>query len=294
MNTIHPLAFVDPRAELGRDVFVGPFCHVGPDVALGDGCILHGHVTVLGPSEIGPQNVFFPTVVIGTAPQDLKYRGGPTRLVIGQGNVFREQVTVHRGTEIDRRSGGVTRIGDQNLFMVGVHVAHDAVVHNHIVLANAVLVAGHVSIEDCVNVGGASAIHHFVTVGRNAFVAGMTRITHDVPPYMKIQGYDAVVRGVNIEGMRRWHIGESTIEAMKEAHRLLFGRAGGAPGRTAEMLREIATNGLCDDEHVRYLVEFMQRKLDLGVFGRAREHDRSDRRTERGEFYRARPEEPCP
>jgi UDP-N-acetylglucosamine acyltransferase len=293
MSEIHPTAVVDARARLGREVRVGPLCYVGPEVELGDGCVLHPHVTLLGPATFGINNVIHPQCTLGAAPQDLKYKGGPTALVVGDNNVFRENVTVHRGTEVDRRSEGRTRVGDNNLLMVGVHVAHDADLANHIILANQVQVAGHVRIEDCVTVGGASAMHHFVTVGRNAFVAGMTRITHDVPPYMKVQGYDQEVRGANVEGMRRWHIDEESITAMKAATRLLYARRGErSPGRMVQALREIENDGLLENEHVRYLVNFLQRKLDIGIFGRVREHYRTDRPEDRAAFYKRVETEP--
>jgi UDP-N-acetylglucosamine acyltransferase len=286
MSKIHPTAVVDPKAELGRDVRIGPFCYVGPGVALGDGCVLLPHATVLGPATIGVNNQVYPYCTIGAAPQDLKYKGGPTSLVVGNNNVFRESVTVHRGTEIDRRSEGRTRVGSDSLLMVGVHVAHDAELGNHVIIANSVQIAGHVRLEDCVTVGGASAMHHFVTVGRNAFVGGMTRVTHDVPPYMKVQGYDQEVRGANIEGMRRWHVPEESIAAVKTAARLLYARRGeNSPGRTTEALREIESDGLLHDEHVRYLVEFLRRKLEIGIFGRVREHGRTDKPKDRAAFY---------
>lgn len=215
MSEIHPTAVIDPKAELGRNVRIGPHCHIAAGVVLGDECELIGHVTLLGPSEFGPHNVFYPYTVLGAPPQDLKYKGGPTSLVAGAHNTFREHVTANRGTEVDRRSEGVTRIGSHNLFMIGVHLAHDVAVGNHIILANYVQIAGHVCLEDCVTVGGASAMHHFVTVGRNAFVGGMTRVAHDVPPYMKAFGYDQAVRGVNIVGMRRWKIPRESITAIK-------------------------------------------------------------------------------
>lgn len=286
MNQIHPLAYVDPKAELGDRIEIGAFAYVGPGVQLGDGCVLSPHVTLLGPAAFGPENRFFSQCVLGAAPQDLKYRGGPTRLEVGTGNVFREQVTVHRGTEVDRQSQGITRIGDHNLFMVGVHIAHDADVHSNVIIANMVQLAGHVELEDCVVVGGASAMHHFVTVGRNAYVGGMTRVTHDVPPFMKVLGYDQAVRGVNIEGLRRWRIPDESITRIKEAARLLYARRGEqSPLRTSEALRTIESDGLIDDEHVRYLVEFLRRKLDIGVFGRAREHYRQDDDSDREAFY---------
>ncbi len=286
MSTIHPLAYVDPKAEIGENVEIAPFCYVGPHVRLGDGCQLAPHVTLLGPAEFGPNNRFFSKCVIGAAPQDLKFKDGPTKVVAGSDNTFRELVTVHRGTEVDRQSQGITRIGDHNLFMVGVHIAHDADIGSHIIIANTVQIAGHVRLEDCVVVGGASAMHHFVTVGRNAYVAGMTRVTHDVAPFMKVLGYDQEVRGVNIEGMRRWRFPAESITAVKQAARLLYARRGErSPLRTEEALRHIEADGLMADEHVRYLVDFLRRKLSIGIFGRAREHYRSDVDADRQNFY---------
>lgn len=286
MSEIHPTAVVDRSAELGEDVCIGPYCHVGPGVSLGDRCALHNHVTLLGPASFGAENVFFPHCVLGSAPQDLKYKGGPTRLEVGEGNTFREFVTAHRGTEVDQSSDGVTRIGDRNLFMIGVHIAHDAELGSHLILANNVLIAGHVRLEDCVNIGGSTALHHFVTVGRYAFVGGMTRVTHDVPPYMKVQGYDQAVRAVNSEGMRRWKIPQASIDAMKSVARLLYARRPGRLSRpAAEVLREIKGDGLCNDEHVAYLVGFLEQKLAIGVYGRVREHARFDSFEDRAAFY---------
>ncbi|MFO0838289.1 MAG: acyl-ACP--UDP-N-acetylglucosamine O-acyltransferase [Phycisphaerae bacterium] len=287
MSQIHPMAAIDPGARIGADVRIGPFCHVGADVSIDDGCILHPHVTILGPAQIGRRNAIFPQCTIGAAPQDLKFRGGPTRVEIGDDNILRENVTIHRGTEVDEHSGGTTRIGNRNLLMVGVHVAHDVRIADHAILANYVQLAGHVQIEDYVNVGGHSAMHHFVTVGRFAYVGGMTRITQDTPPYMKVQGYDGAVRAVNVEGMRRWKIAPESIELMKEAFRILFGRrAERGAGRTAEALGEVESNGLMRDEHVRYLVDFVRRKMDTGVHGRAREQGRGDSDADREHFYR--------
>jgi len=286
MTTIHPTAYVDPRAELGQGVEVDAFSYVGPHVRIGDECKLGPRVTLLGPAEFGPRNVFFSGCVLGAAPQDLKYKGGPTRLVVGAENIFREHVTIHRGTEIDRQSAGVTRIGSHNLIMVGVHVAHDSHLGDHIIIANAVQLAGHIRIEDCVVVGGACAMHHFVTVGRHAYVAGATRVTHDVPPYLKVCGYEQDVRGVNVEGLRRWRVPDESIRQVKRAARLLYARRGGhSPLRTGEVLHEIEADGLIQDEHVRYLVEFLRRKLTVGVYGRVREHYRADRDEDRAKFY---------
>ena len=293
MANIHPLACVDPQAELGADVSVGAFSYIGAQVRLGERCVVHPHATILGPASFGAENVFYPGCVLGAAPQDLKYKGGPTRLVAGSHNTFREMVTVHRGTEVDRVSGGITRIGDRNLLMVGVHIAHDADIGSHVIIANAVQLAGHVKIEDMVNIGGAVAIHHFVTVGRNSFVGGMTRITHDTPPFMKIDGHDQLVRGVNVPGLRRWKFTDESIAALKAAWKLLYARRGeNGAGRTVDALREIESNGLIADAHVRELAAHVHRKLEHGVFGRVRESQRTDTPQDRAAFYQTDEGEP--
>ena len=284
MSKIHPLAHVDPKAELGRDVTVGPFCHVAADVVIGDECELQNHVTLLGPAQFGRRNTFYPMCALGSAPQDLKYKGGPTLLRVGDDNTFREYVSVHRGTEIGR---GVTEIGNENLLMVGVHIAHDVEVHNHVILANYVQVAGHACIENCVNIGGSSAMHHFVTVGRYAYVGGLTPMRSDVPPYMKVFGNSTAVRGVNTIGMSRWGIDETSIAAVKQAFRLIFGkRREQTPGKTAAALREIEADGRMSDEHVLYLTRFLKRQMNDGVFGRAREAARRDSDCDRERFYK--------
>lgn len=285
---IHPSAVVDPRARLADDVRIGPLCYVGADVELGPGCELHAQVTLLGPARIGAGNIFFPQCIVGAGPQDLKYRGGPTRLEIGDHNVFRELVTVHRGTEVDEQSGGVTRIGHRNVIMVGVHVAHDVHIGNHCIISNSTQLAGHVRVEDYANISGFTGMHHFVTIGRYAFVAGMTRLTSDVPPYMIVAGYQSQVRGVNIEGMRRWRLPPESIEALRQAYRRLWGRRDeGGPAALSAGLREIRTDGLMQDPHVRYLVDFLSRKIDQGVYGRSRERHRRDCDRDREGFYGA-------
>jgi UDP-N-acetylglucosamine acyltransferase len=286
MNRIHPSAVVEAKAELGEGVEVGPLCYVGAQVRVGEGCLLGPRVTLLGPSEFGARNAFYPGCVLGAPPQDLKYKGGPTRLVVGSDNIFREHVTAHRGTEIDTLSGGVTCIGNHNLIMVGVHIAHDVSLGNHLIVANNVQFGGHIVVEDCAVIGGVVALHQFVTVGRHAYIAGMARILHDVPPYMKVFGYEQAVRGVNVEGLRRWRLPAESIRKIGLAARLLYARRGErSPLRTREALREIEANGLATDEHVRYLVEFLKRKLEVGVFGRVRASYRVDRPEDREAFY---------
>lgn len=279
MTKIHPLAYVDPTAELGRDVTVGAFCFIGPGVQIGDDCVLHERVSIHGPTRLGSRNVVYPCAVLGAAPQDLKYRGGPTQLVIGDDNIIREHVTMHRGTEVDKESGGVTRVGNHNLIMIGTHVAHDATVGNHIIIANNVLIAGHVVIEDYANLGGAVAINHFCTLGRYAFVTGMTRVTKDVPPFSVVEGFECTVRGVNAKGLQRWNFSEESVTRLQRAFRIVFSASNMQVG-----LDEVERNGLIADDSVRYFIEFMRRRGD-GVHGRSRERTRSDRPADRAAFY---------
>lgn len=294
MSQIHPSAVVDPKAELGRDVVIGPYCHVGPGVSVGDRCELIANVTLLGPASFGSGNRFFPFCVLGAAPQDLKFKGGPTRLEVGDNNVFREYFTAHRGTEVDRVSRGITRIGNHNLFMIGSHVAHDVDVCDHVIIANAVQIAGHVRIENCVNIGGVVGVHHFVTIGRNAFIGGMSRVTKDVPPFVKVQGYKQLVRGLNIEGIRRWNFPEPSIAKLKKATRMLFNRKlDTGVTSVSDALLKIESDGLLTDEHVRHLADFVRQQLALGVFGRLREHLRSDTDQDREAFYAAGGKDPA-
>jgi len=272
---IHPTAIVDPRAELGRDVLVGPYSVVGAGVELGDGCCLHNNVTVQGHTKVGGHCDFYPGAVVGLPPQDLKYRGEPTRLEIGHHNVFREMVTVHPGTA---GGGGVTRIGDHNHFLVGVHVAHDCQVGNRCIFANYVQLAGHVRVEDYVNCGGHCGVHHFVTVGRHAMIGGLTRITADVPPFMifvaaRTHGRVRLVNGV---GLQRCGFTETQIAALKDAWLRLYSRRARTSGKpilqTAEEM--LLSDGL--DPNVRYLCEFILRSSGHGRHGRYLESLRTD------------------
>lgn len=218
MPIISPMSVVDPKAHLDTDVEVGPFCVVGPNVVIGKRTKLISHVTVIGHTTLGEDNVLFPNAVIGAAPQDLKYRGAPTRVVVGNRNNLREAVTIHCGTE---KGGGITRLGDDNLLMVNVHLGHDAQFGSRCVLANNVAIAGHVICGDNVVMMGMVGIHHFVTIGDFAYLAAASRIHHDVPPYVKVSDDDSV-RAVNAVGLRRAGVAESDIEAMEETVRRLF------------------------------------------------------------------------
>src|SRR5688572_29115548 len=211
-------AVVDKNAEIADDVEIGPFCVIGPDVKIGPGCRLLNNVTILGDTTIGRDNVFFPNTVIGGAPQDKKYKGARTKLTIGNGNVFREAVTVHLGTE---KGGGLTTVGDNNLLMVNAHIGHDVRLGGNCVLANNVMIAGHVLIGDHVAMMGGAAVHHFCIIGEFAYVGAYSRVHHDVPPYCKIDGAD-LVRGLNTVGLRRSGYSESDIKGLDFIYRRLF------------------------------------------------------------------------
>lgn len=219
MTRVHPTAVIDPAAVLASDVAVGPYAVVQGPVRIGAGCVIHAHAVVMGHTTLGAENQVFPGAVIGAPPQDLKHAGEPTRLEIGDGNAFREHVTVHPGTA---KGGGLTRVGSRGLFMVGSHVAHDCVVGDHVVLANHVLLAGHIRVGDRAILNGAAACHHFTTVGRLAYVGGLTRITQDVHPFTVVEGHPARVRAVNKVGMQRAGLAAASIERVEEAVKRLF------------------------------------------------------------------------
>ena len=219
MPTIHPMAVVESGAELADDVTVGPFAYVGPHVTLGAGCIVHHHAQIEGHTTAGENNEFFPNSVVGTVSQDLKYRGGPCQVIMGSGNKIRENVTIHIGTE---DGGGITRLGDKNLIMVGAHIAHDCQLGSHIILANNVLLAGHVLLEDWVIISGGVGSHHFVRFGQHSFIGGNSGITRDVPPFMVVDGHPGKVRGVNRTGLKRRGFSEEQIARLKVAYRMLF------------------------------------------------------------------------
>jgi UDP-N-acetylglucosamine acyltransferase len=212
-------AVVSPEARLGADVEVGPFTVIGPGVEIGLRTIIGPHAVINGPTTLGADNRVFQFASIGDAPQDKKYRGEPTRLVIGERNVFREFCTVNRGTTHDR---GVTSIGDDNLFMTCAHVAHDCAVGSHTVFANSAVLGGHVEVGDWVILGGLSAVHQFSKIGAHAFIAGGAMVRQDVPPYVMVQGDPAEPYAVNSEGLKRRGFTEDQIRAIREAYRILY------------------------------------------------------------------------
>ena len=260
---VHPLACVDPSAELGAGCVIGPFCVVGPDVVLGKNNRLMNGVTITGRTTIGDHNLFFPNCVIGAVPQDKKYKGEPTRTEIGSYNCFREAVTIHAGTV---QGGGVTSVGDYNLLMVNVHLGHDCRWGSHTVVANNVMIAGHVQSGDGVAMMGGSAVHHYTTLGDFSYIAGYAQVSHDVPPFVKIFGQNDV-RGLNTVGLKRAGFAADDVEALEKAVRRLYpGRRGFKPGQSFAHARQeldrSATNG-----YVRKMLAFLRRR-DQGVSGR--------------------------
>ena len=216
---IHPSAIVSAEAEIADDAWIGPYCNIGPRVRIGKACRFESHVVVEGPTQIGEHNQFFPFATIGLRPQDLKFKGEETFLTIGNHNVFREYVNVHRGTI---GGGGNTRIGDHNFLMAYTHVGHDSILGNHIIMANAATLAGHVVIEDHATIGAFSGVHQFCRVGTHGYVGGYTVITKDVLPYSKtVSERNTHAYGPNVIGLERKGFSPQQINDIKAAFRLL-------------------------------------------------------------------------
>lgn len=216
---IHPTSVVSPEAELAASVTVGPWCRIGPRVRVGEGCRLDSHVVIEGPSEIGANNRFFPYSTIGLDPQDLKFQGEETFLHVGSDNVFREYVNVHRGTG---EGVGETRIGDRNLLMVYVHIAHDCLLGSDIIMANAATLAGHVVVEDHATIGAFSGVHQFCRIGFHGYVGGYSVITKDVLPFSKtVSKRETRAFGVNVIGLERKGFSPKQIRDIQESFRFL-------------------------------------------------------------------------
>jgi len=253
---VHPTAIVSPRAELGEGTTVGPYAVVGDGVTLGPDCAVEAHVVLQGPMTAGRGCRFHPFASLGSEPQDLKYRGEPTELVIGDDNTFREFVTVNRGTA---GGGGVTRIGSNNLFMAYAHVAHDCQVGSGTVFNNAAMLAGHVTVEDFVTIGGFSGVHQFCRVGRYAFIGGASVVTQDALPFVKSVGNRASAYGINTVGLERKGFSPERIAALKRAYRILF-----QSGLNTTQALEKIESEIKGYEDVDYLVAFI-RSSERGV-----------------------------
>ena len=249
-NAIHASAIVDPAAQLGSDVEIGPFCIVGPNAVLGDRVRLMSNVTVDGHTHIGADTQVYPYAVLGTPPQDFKYKGGPTRLIIGERNIIREHCTMHPGTEVGR---GETRVGDDGFFMVGVHIAHDCIVGDHVALANHVAVAGYAVIGDHVISGGHTGVTQFTRIGRHAFLGGMALANADVIPYGFVTRNPAHLEGLNLVGLKRRGFARDVIREMRTAYRLLFAEEGTFQERISDVSQLYPENA-----PVREIIEFIQ------------------------------------
>ncbi len=250
MTDIHPSAFVEEDAVIGANVTIGPFCCIGSDVSLDDGVTLESHVVVAGHTRIGANTRAFPFSSVGHRPQDLKYHGEPSRLEIGCNNVIREHVTINPGTE---GGGMVTRIGNNCLFMVGSHVAHDCQIGDHVILVNNATLGGHVAIDDWAILGGLSAVHQFVRIGRHAMVGGTTGVENDVIPYGSVMGNRARLMGLNIVGLKRRDFSRDTIHDLRRAYRLIFAQEGTMAERLADVSELFS-----DNEPVMEIVNFIR------------------------------------
>ena len=248
---IDPRAVISPQAQIAADVQIGPFTVIGPDVVIGTGTWIGPHAVINGPTRIGADNKIFQFASLGDAPQDKKYKGEPTQLEIGDRNVFRESVTVNRGTT---HGQGVTRIGSDNLLMAYSHVAHDCRLGDKIVLSNCATLGGHVEIGDWVIMGGLSAVHQFTKVGAHCFIANNAAVTRDVPPYVMAVGQPAVPHSVNSEGLKRRGFTPGQILNIRRAYRLLY-RSGLKLKTALEELEKAAAT----QEEIRPFVEFIKR-----------------------------------
>ena len=244
-------AVISPQAQIGADVTIGPFSIIGADVVIGAGTWIGPHVVINGPTRLGIGNKVFQFASLGDAPQDKKYAGEPTRLEIGDRNVFRESVTVNRGTTHDR---GVTRIGDDNLLMAYSHVAHDCNLGNQIVMANCATLGGHVEVGDWVTMGGLSAVHQHTRIGAYCFLAHNAAVTRDVPPYVMAVGRPAVPHSVNSVGLQRRGFTSAQVRNIRRAYKLLY-RSGLKLKAALEELEKAAVT----QEEIRPFVEFIKR-----------------------------------
>jgi UDP-N-acetylglucosamine acyltransferase len=248
MANIHPSAIISPEVELAADVQIGPFVLIEGKVRLGAGCIVRPYAHLCGPMTIGAHNQIFSGAVLGERPQHTRYRDEETSLEIGDNNIFRENVTIHRGTT----HSWVTRIGSHNFFMAGAHVAHDCQVGNHCIFANGALLAGHCVVEDNVYLSGNCAVHQFVRIGRLALLSGCSATTKDIPPFLMQQNIDTVV-GVNVVGMRRAGISNEQIDAVRQAFRILLREGLTVPAALERIEQELGRH-----EAIREFVMFIR------------------------------------
>ena len=247
---IHPTAIVDPAAQLGEGVEIGPFSLVGPRAVLGDRVRLLSHATVAGNTNIGEDCVLYPGVHLGHPPQDFKYQGEDTKLVIGQRNIIRENVTMHPGTSVGR---GETRVGDDGYFMVNSHVSHDSVVGDRVVFANGAAIGGGTTVADHAILGGYAGVHQNSRIGRHAFIGAMAMVTADVIPYGSVIGNHARLAGLNVVGLKRRGMPRETLRDLRTAYRLLFA----AEGTFQERIEDVSS-AYSDNAPVKEIIDFIR------------------------------------
>ena len=253
MSNIHPSAIIEDGAQIDPSVQIGPFCVVGPEVVLKADVVLKSHVVVTGRTEVGAGTVIFAFAVIGEIPQDLKFQGEKTALVIGERNRIREHVTMNCGTDA---GGGVTRVGDDGLFMAGCHVAHDCIVGDRVIMVNNSGLAGHCVVEDDVILGGLSGVHQWVRLGRGAIIGAMTKITNDVIPYGLVQAPKGELEGLNLVGLKRKGVPRADITALRAAYQMLAQGEGTFHDRAVRLGEET------ESDYVRRIVDFITSDTD--------------------------------
>jgi UDP-N-acetylglucosamine acyltransferase len=248
---IHSTAIVDPKSKVHPSCEIGPYCVIGGEVELGKDCLLISHVAMEGPTRIGANNKFFPFSSIGLAPQDISYKGEPTRLEIGEHNQVREYVTINRGTV---KGGGLTKIGDHNLIMAYTHIAHDCRIGNHIIMANAATLGGHVTVGDWASVGALCPVHHFVRIGEHSIIGGGSTITRDVLPFSKTSAERGTrAYGLNTVGLERRGFTKERIKKLHHAYRILLA----SKLNTSQALEKLKSEADCGED-VAMLIHFIE------------------------------------
>ncbi len=250
MTGIHPTAIIDPSAQIGNGVEIGPYSVIGPDVVIGDDCWIGPHVVINGPTTLGRENRIFQFASVGEMPQDLKFAGEETRLEVGDRNTVREFATINRGTGV---GGSVTRIGNDNLLMAYIHIAHDCIVGNHVILSNNASLAGHVTVADYAILGGFTLVHQFCAIGQHVFAGMGTAIAKDVPPFLIVTGAPAAPHGLNKVGLKRRGYSEEQLRQLTRAYKLLY-RQGLSLDEAKGQLQQLADGS----DEVRQFADFIE------------------------------------
>jgi UDP-N-acetylglucosamine acyltransferase len=252
---VHPTAIIHPKAHIGSGCEIGPYCIIGENVTLGEKCKLHSHVVIDGHTTLGKENEIFPFASIGLKTQDLKWKGGITRTEIGDGNTFREYVTIHSATS----DGEITRVGSRNTILAYCHIAHNCVVGDRIIMSNVATLAGHVTVEDSAVIGGLAAVHQFCRIGKMAMIGGCSKVVQDVPPFMMADGNPAETRTINKTGMERNGVSDEAQAALRHAYKILF-----REGLTVSNAITAVEEKLPPLPEVKHLIQFV-RSSERGI-----------------------------